>query len=151
MRCAGFNNVDLRSAEQLGLTVTRVPAYSPHAVAEHTVAMILARWPGGCTRRTPESAKVLPALDGLIGFDLHGRTVGIIGTGKIGTVVAQIMKGFGCQILAYDIAESPGSARAGSVPPCRPRSFSRDPTSSPFIARWCRRRITSSTKRRSPG
>lgn len=106
MRCAGFNNVDLRSAEQLGVTVARVPAYSPHAVAEHTVAMILA-----LARRLHKAyIRVREgnfALDGLIGFDLHGRTVGIIGTGKIGTVVAQIMKGFGCQILAYDIAESP--------------------------------------------
>lgn len=101
LRCAGFNNVDLVAARDLGLTVVRVPAYSPHAVAEHTVGLILT-----LNRKIHRAyARVREgnlALDGLLGFDLHGRTVGVIGTGKIGTVVAHIMMGFGCRLLAYD-------------------------------------------------
>ena len=101
LRCAGFNNVDLKAAEQLGLAVVRVPAYSPHAVVEHTIALILA-----LNRKIPRAhARVREgnfALDGLLGFDLHGTTVGIIGTGKIGTLVAKIMTGFGCVVLAYE-------------------------------------------------
>jgi D-lactate dehydrogenase len=105
MRCAGFNNVDLRSAGQLSLTVTRVPAYSPHAVAEHTVALILA-----LNRRIHKAYNRIRegnfALDGLMGFDLCGRTAGIVGTGKIGAVVARILHGFGCGLLAYDVVEN---------------------------------------------
>jgi D-lactate dehydrogenase len=106
MRCAGFNNVDLRAADQLGLTVTRVPAYSPHAVAEHTVALILAlsRHLHKAYNRVREGNF---ALDGLLGAELYQQTVGIIGTGKIGTVVGRIMAGFGCKLLAYDVAKSP--------------------------------------------
>jgi D-lactate dehydrogenase len=101
LRCAGFNNVDLLAARDLGLTVVRVPAYSPHAVAEHTVGLILTlnRQIHRAHARVREGNL---ALDGLLGFDLHDRTVGIVGTGKIGTVVAHIMKGFGCRLLAYD-------------------------------------------------
>jgi len=106
MRCAGFNNVDLRSAGQLNLTVARVPAYSPHAVAEHTVALILAlnRKVHKAYNRVREGNF---ALDGLMGFDLLGRTAGIIGTGKIGAVVARILHGFGCKLLAHDVVENP--------------------------------------------
>jgi D-lactate dehydrogenase len=101
LRCAGFNNVDLAAARDLALTVVRVPAYSPHAVAEHTVALILslARRIHRAYTRVREGNF---ALDGLLGFNLDGKIVGIIGTGKIGTVVAKIMKGLGCHILAYD-------------------------------------------------
>lgn len=102
LRCAGFNNVDLIAARNLDLTVVRVPAYSPHAVAEHTVALILSlnRKIHRAYTRVREGNF---ALDGLLGFNLHGKTVGIIGTGKIGTVVATIMKGFGCYILVHDL------------------------------------------------
>lgn len=101
LRCAGFNNVDLSSAENLGIKVVRVPAYSPFAVAEHTVGLILAlnRKIHRAFSRVREGNF---SLDGLLGFDLHGRTVGIIGTGQIGEIVARIMKGFGCNLLGYD-------------------------------------------------
>ena len=101
LRCAGYNNVDVSSAQQHGLTVVRVPAYSPHAVAEHTIALILAldRKLHRAYNRVREGNL---ALDGLLGFDLCGRTAGIIGTGRIGVVVAKILAGFGCQVLAYD-------------------------------------------------
>lgn len=110
MRCAGFNHVDLIAARDLRLTVARVPAYSPHAVAEHTVALMLS-----LNRKIHRAyARVREgnfALEGLLGFDLNGRTVGIIGTGKIGAVVARIMNGFGCRLLAYD--PSPDEACRG--------------------------------------
>ena len=103
LRSAGFNHVDLAEALRLGLTVARVPAYSPHAVAEHTVALMLA-----LNRRIHRAyARVREgnfALDGLLGFDLHGRTVGIVGTGRIGAVVAGIVMGFGCRVVAHDVA-----------------------------------------------
>lgn len=101
LRCAGFNNVDLKSSDSLGLTVVRVPAYSPNAVAEHTVALILAlnRKIYRAYNRVREGNF---SIEGLMGFNLQGKTIGIIGTGKIGTVVAKIMKGFGCNIIAYD-------------------------------------------------
>ena len=101
LRCAGFNNVDIPVAQRLGVTVVRVPAYSPHAVAEHTVGLILAlnRKLHRAYNRVREGNF---ALDGLLGFDLNGRTVGIVGTGRIGTVVARIVSGFGCKVLAFD-------------------------------------------------
>ena len=101
LRCAGYNNVDLSAARRHGLTVVRVPAYSPHAVAEHTIGLILAldRKLHRAYNRVREGNF---ALDGLLGFDLCGRTAGIIGTGRIGTVVAQILTGFGCRVLAFD-------------------------------------------------
>lgn len=106
LRSAGFNHVDLQAARELGLTVARVPAYSPDAVAEHTVALILA-----LNRKIHKAyARVREgnfALDGLLGFDLRGRTVGIVGTGKIGLCVARIMKGFGCQLIAHDPQPDP--------------------------------------------
>ena len=107
LRCAGFNNVDLRAAGELGIEVVRVPAYSPHAVAEFTVGLIL------CLNRRIHRAYVRTrdnnfALDGLLGFDLRGRTVGVIGTGAIGAIVARIMRqGFACEVLAYDLQERP--------------------------------------------
>jgi D-lactate dehydrogenase len=106
LRSAGFNHVDLPRALALGLTVARVPAYSPHAVAENTVAMMLS-----LNRNIHRAhARVREgnfALDGLLGFDMRGRTVGLVGTGKIGAVVAKILSGFGCRILAYDVAVNP--------------------------------------------
>ncbi|MCA9162698.1 MAG: 2-hydroxyacid dehydrogenase [Planctomycetales bacterium] len=102
LRCAGFNNVDVPTADRLGVTVVRVPAYSPHAVAEHTVGMMLSlnRKLHRAYGRVREGNF---ALDGLLGFDMNGRTVGLIGTGKIGLVTAGILKGFGYHILAYDL------------------------------------------------
>jgi D-lactate dehydrogenase len=101
LRCAGYNNVDLVAATEHDITVVRVPAYSPYAVAEHTIALMLAlnRKLHRAYNRVREGNF---ALDGLLGFDVNGKTVGIIGTGKIGTVVAQILTGFGCPILAFD-------------------------------------------------
>ena len=113
LRCAGFNNVDLRAAGELGVEVVRVPAYSPHAVAEFTVGLIL------CLNRRIHRAYVRTrdnnfALDGLLGFDLHGRTVGVIGTGAIGAIVARIMRqGFACEVLAYDLQERPELVEMG--------------------------------------
>ncbi len=106
LRCAGFNNVDLKAAAKLGITVVRVPAYSPYAVAEHAVGMILSlnRKIHRAYNRVREGNF---SLDGLLGFDLHGRTMGIMGTGKIGLILAQIMKGFGCHLLAYDVYRNP--------------------------------------------
>jgi D-lactate dehydrogenase len=101
LRSAGFNHVDLDAAVDLGITVARVPAYSPHAVAEFTVGMILAldRKYHRAHSRVREGNF---SLEGLMGFDLRERTVGIIGTGKIGHVVAQILRGFGCEVVAHD-------------------------------------------------
>lgn len=101
LRCAGYNNVDLSAATKHGITVVRVPAYSPYAVAEHTIALMLAlnRKLHRAYNRVREGNF---ALDGLVGFDMHGKTVGVIGTGQIGTVVAQILTGFGCPTLAFD-------------------------------------------------
>ncbi|MEM9091802.1 MAG: 2-hydroxyacid dehydrogenase [Cyanobacteria bacterium P01_F01_bin.53] len=106
LRCAGFNNVDLDIAKELGLKVVRVPAYSPYAVAEHAVGLImmLNRKLYRAYNRVREDNF---ALKGLLGFDLHGKTVGIVGTGKIGECFARIMNGFGCQLLAYDVRENP--------------------------------------------
>lgn len=101
LRCAGFNNVALVAAERLGLKVVRVPAYSPYSVAEHTTALILTlnRKIHRAYSRVREGNF---SLDGLLGFDLHGRTVGVIGTGQIGVVFAHIMAGFGCRLLGHD-------------------------------------------------
>ncbi|MBV4492533.1 2-hydroxyacid dehydrogenase [Pseudomonas oryzicola] len=106
LRSAGYNHVDLASAQRLGLSVVRVPAYSPHAVAEHAVALILAlnRRLHRAYNRTREGDFT---LHGLTGFDLHGKTVGVVGTGQIGAAFARIMAGFGCQLLAYDPHSSP--------------------------------------------
>jgi D-lactate dehydrogenase len=107
LRCTGFNNVDLVAAKALRLPVTRVPVYSPHAVAEHAVALLLAL--NRKIHRAFNRVRELNfALHGLEGFDLHGKTAGIVGTGKIGRLVAQILRGFGMSILAHD----PGPDRA---------------------------------------
>lgn len=101
LRCAGFNQVDLKVASELGILVVRVPAYSPYAVAEHAVALLLTL--NRKTNRAYNRVKELNfSLEGLMGFDLHGKTVGVIGLGKIGEVFANIMNGFGCNVLAYD-------------------------------------------------
>jgi D-lactate dehydrogenase len=107
LRCAGFNNVDLAAAEEIGIKIVRVPAYSPHAVAEFTIALLLAldRKIHKAWARTRENNF---ALDGLVGHNLYGSTVGVIGTGRIGAIVAQILRaGFGCNVLAYDVVEVP--------------------------------------------
>ena len=101
LRCTGFNNVDLAAAKALKLAVTRVPVYSPYAVAEHAVALLLT-----LNRRIHRAFNRVRelnfSLNGLVGFDLHGKTAGIAGTGKIGRIVAQILRGFGMTVLAYD-------------------------------------------------
>ncbi len=106
LRSAGYNHVDIEAAKTLGITVARVPAYSPYAVAEHTVGLILAlnRQIHRAYARVREQNF---SLHGLMGFDLHGKTVGIIGLGKIGIELAKIMQGFGCKVLGYDPAPSP--------------------------------------------
>lgn len=105
LRCAGFNNVDLTAAKECGIKVVRVPAYSPHAVAEHTIALLLT-----LNRRIHRAFNRVRegnfALDGLVGFDIHGLTVGIIGTGKIGSIVAKLLQSFGCKVLCHDRFES---------------------------------------------
>lgn len=112
LRSAGFNNVDLAAARRLGISVARVPAYSPEAVAEHTAAMILA-----LNRRIHRAYNRVRegnfALDGLLGFDLNGRTVGVVGTGRIGAAVARIMLGFGCRVLAHDPRPDPALEAVG--------------------------------------
>lgn len=101
LRSAGFNNVDLTAADELGITVVRVPAYSPYAVAEHTLGLILA-----LNRKIHRAYNRVRDgnfnLEGFVGFDLRGKTVGIIGTGKIGRILMQILNGIGCKLLAYD-------------------------------------------------
>ncbi|MDU8923479.1 2-hydroxyacid dehydrogenase [Pasteurellaceae bacterium LIM206] len=113
LRCAGFNNVDLQAAKSLGLNVVRVPAYSPEAVAEHTVGLMLSlnRHIHRAYQRTREANF---SLEGLIGFNMHGRTVGVIGTGKIGVAVMRILKGFGMHILAYDPFQNPAALELGA-------------------------------------
>ena len=114
LRCAGFNNVDLVAAKALGLAVIRVPAYSPHAVAEHTIALLLAlnRKIHRAYNRVREHNF---SLSGLVGFDLHGKTIGVVGTGKIGKIAAQIFRGFGMEVLAFDPSPAPGWATAQGV------------------------------------
>lgn len=109
LRCAGFNNVDMKNMDN-GIKVVRVPAYSPYAVAEHAVALLLSidRKIYKAYQRTK---KYNFTLNGLLGFDIHGKTVGVIGTGKIGKVFIKIMKGFGANILAYDVYKDLESAK----------------------------------------
>lgn len=101
LRCAGFNNVDLQAAGACGIRVCRVPAYSPEAVAEHAIAMLLT-----LNRKTHKAYNRVReqnfSLQGLLGFNLHGRTVGVVGTGKIGKAFCRILRGFGCSVLAHD-------------------------------------------------
>lgn len=113
LRSAGYNHVDLQAAQRLGLSVVRVPAYSPHAVAEHAVALILTlnRRTHRAFNRTREGDF---SLHGLTGFDLHGKTVGVIGAGKIGLIFARCMAGFGCQVQLYDPYPVAGLAELGA-------------------------------------
>ena len=112
LRSAGFNHVDLEAAAALGIVVGRVPEYSPYAVAEHTVALLLAlnRHLYRAYARVREGNF---ALEGLLGFDLHGRTIGVIGTGKIGECFARIMAGFGCRLLGFDPQPNPACVALG--------------------------------------
>ena len=114
LRCTGFNNVDLAAAQELGITVMRVSAYSPYAVAEHAVALLMTlnRHTHRAYNRTREFNF---RLAGLLGRDLHGSTVGVLGTGKIGLAFASIMRGFGCQLLGYDPVENPLCLELGMV------------------------------------
>ena len=125
LRCAGFNSVDLAAAKELGLSVTRVPAYSPHAVAEHAVALLLA-----LNRKIPRASNRVHdlnfSLNGLVGFDLHGKTAGILGTGKIGRVAAQILRGFGMKVLAYDPFPMTDWAKEYGVEYTEPRTLARE-------------------------
>lgn len=113
LRSAGFNHVDLAAAEALHLRVVRVPAYSPYAVAEFTIGLILA-----LNRHLPRAYNRVRdgnfAIDGLMGFDLHGRTAGVVGTGKIGALVARTLLAFGCRVLAHDVRADEALAEAGA-------------------------------------
>ena len=113
MRCAGFNNVDLAAAKKLGMRVVRVPAYSPYAVAEHTLGLLLA-----LNRRLYRAYNRIRegnfSLQGLVGFDIHGLTVGIIGTGTIGEKVIRLFQGFGCKVLCYDVQERDAISALGA-------------------------------------
>lgn len=112
LRCAGFNNVDVVAAAEYGLKICRVPAYSPQAVAEHAVAMI-----STLNRKTHKAYNRIReqnfSLNGLLGFDLFGKTVGVIGTGNIGQTFCKIMLGFGCKVLAFDLVASREMEAAG--------------------------------------
>lgn len=112
LRAAGFNNVDIEAAAHLGMTVVRVPAYSPHAVAEHTIALILA-----LNRKIHRAFNRVRELDfslaGLLGFDMYAKTAGVIGTGRIGAIVARLLQAFGCEVLAFDPYPNPDLAAAG--------------------------------------
>lgn len=113
-RCAGFNNLDSAAAKELGLVVTRVPAYSPYAVAEHVVALLLA-----LNRKIHRAYNRVREMNfsiaGLEGFDLNGKTAGIVGTGKIGRIAAKILKGFGMRVLAFDLYPDPAWAKSLGV------------------------------------
>jgi D-lactate dehydrogenase len=106
LRSAGFNHVDLVAAAKLGLVTVRVPAYSPYAVAEHAIALILTlnRNVHRAYNRVREGNF---SIEGLLGFDLNGATVGVVGTGRIGAIFAQIMRGFGCKLIGYDTYQNP--------------------------------------------
>ena len=114
LRCAGYNNVDIDAAVANGITVVRVPAYSPYAVAEYTVALMLS-----LNRKIPRASWRTRdgnfSLHGLMGFDMHGKTAGIIGTGKIAKILIHILRGFGMNILAYDVYPDYNFARENQV------------------------------------
>ena len=112
LRCAGFNNVDLACAKRLGVTISRVPAYSPEAVAEHTIALLLS-----VNRKLHKAYNRIKednfSLNGLMGFNIHGKTVGIIGTGKIGIATVKILKGFGANVICHDPYQSEQAVSMG--------------------------------------
>ena len=114
LRCAGFNNVDIERACFQGIKVLRVPAYSPHAVAEHAVALIMT-----LNRKTHKAYNRVRegnfSIERLTGFELQGKTVGVVGTGRIGTIFAKIMMGFGCSILAHDAYLNKSLIEAGAI------------------------------------
>jgi len=114
LRCAGFNNVDVEYASSCGIKILRVPAYSPHAVAEHAVALIMT-----LNRKTHKAYNRVRegnfSIERLTGFELDGKTVGVVGTGRIGSIFAKIMKGFGCSIYAHDAYENKSLIEAGAT------------------------------------
>ncbi len=112
LRAMGFNNVDLEAADSLGLTVMRVASYSPYSVAEFATGLVLSL-NRGIHRAYHRVREGNFLLDGLLGFDLHGKTVGVVGTGRIGSVFACIMHGFGCNLLGYDLRENPECVALG--------------------------------------
>lgn len=114
LRCAGFNNVDLNAAKELGIRVVRVPAYSPHAIAEHVMALILTlnRKTHRAYSRTRDGNF---SLHGLMGFDLFEKTAGVVGTGKIARVLIGILKGFGMNVIAYDVYEDHEYAKQAGI------------------------------------
>ncbi|HDZ15314.1 MAG TPA: 2-hydroxyacid dehydrogenase, partial [Pricia sp.] len=101
LRSAGYNNIDVAHAKQIGIKMARVPEYSPNAIAEFTIGIMLAL-NRKLIRTHNRIMEMNFSLDGLVGFDMNGKTVGIVGTGKIGQVVAKILNGFGCRLIAYD-------------------------------------------------
>jgi D-lactate dehydrogenase len=107
LRTAEFNNVSIEKATELGIKISRVPAYSPYAIAEHTVALMLAL-NRKLIRAHNRVRDMNFSLNGLSGFDMNGKTVGVIGTGKIGAILVKILHGFGCKILAYDVNKDEG-------------------------------------------
>jgi D-lactate dehydrogenase len=114
LRCAGFNNIDLKAAKSFGISVVRVAAYSPYAVAEHTITLLMS-----LNRRIHKAYNRVRehnfSLTGLVGFDLHGKTVGIVGTGRIGQITAQIIRGFDAKVVAYDPMPAPAWAARHDV------------------------------------
>lgn len=134
LRCAGFNNVALDACEAHRISVARVPAYSPYAVAEHTVGLML------MLNRHLHRAYLRNrygnfVLDGLTGFDMRGKTVGVVGTGKIGCCVIDIMLGFGCRVLAFDAFPNPEMLTRAALPTSNPTNCFLSPTSSPCTYR----------------
>jgi D-lactate dehydrogenase len=125
LRCAGFNNVDLEAAKELGIAITRVPSYSPHAVAEHTIALILAL--NRKIHRAYNRVREMNfSLSGLVGFDLFGKTAGVLGTGKIGRIVAEILRGFGMRVLAFDAYPNQEWATQNGIEYVEPRTLARE-------------------------
>ena len=125
LRCAGFNNVDLEAAKELSIAITRVLNYSPHAVAEHTIALILAL--NRKIHRAYNRVREMNfSLSGLVGFDLFGKTAGVLGTGKIGRIVAEILRGFGMRVLAFDTYPNQEWATQNGIEYVEPRTLARE-------------------------